>query len=76
MSKAAARMYISSAGLNYAQTAGINIDNKFRTSLNQLSQDATSVKNDILKLTYYDSNSGLNPLWRWLGISGNTCSLS
>lgn len=74
MSKAAARMYISSSGLNYAQTAGINIDNKFRTSMNQLSQDATSVQNDVLKLTYNDMNSGLNPLWRWLGISGNTAA--
>nr|QJB21513.1 MAG: DNA pilot protein [Microvirus sp.] len=71
MSKAAARMYISSAGLNYAQSAGINIDNKFRSSLNQLSLDASSIQNDISNLTYEDKNSGLNPLWRWLGISGD-----
>ncbi len=71
MSKAAARMYISSAGLNYAQKAGIDIDNSFRSSINQLSVDATSVQNDIMNLSYDDKKSGLNPLWRWLGISGD-----
>lgn len=71
MSRAAARMYISASSLNYAQKEGIDIDNKFRSSINQISADAANLQKDILNLTYEDKQSGLNPLWRWLGISGD-----
>lgn len=74
MSKAAARMYVSSASLNYANKEGIDIDNNFRDSVNQLSKDAIETQNAIQLQSYEDSKSGLNPLWRWLGISGNTAA--
>lgn len=72
MSNAAARMYVSSACLNYAQKEGIDTDNRFRESINELSKDATQTQNAILEQSYEDSKSGLNPLWRFLGISGGT----
>lgn len=74
MSKAASRMYISSASLNYAQKEGIKIDNRFRDSINQLSQDAAETQNAVMQQSYEDSHHGLNPLWRYLGISGSTAA--
>lgn len=74
MSRAAARMYISSACLNYAQKAGVVIDNEYRDAVNQLSKEATEVQNDMLRQQYEDTQKGLNPLWRFLGISGSTAA--
>lgn len=71
MSEAAARMYVSSAALNYEQKAGIKLDNDVREDTKQLSIDATNVSTSWLQQNFEDTHSLPNRLWRWLGISGD-----
>lgn len=71
MSEAAARMYVSSAALNYEQKAGIKLDNDVREATKQLSIDATNDASRWTQQKFEDTNSLPNKLWRWLGISGD-----
>lgn len=71
MSDAAARMYVSSAALNYEQKAGIKLDNDVREATKQLSIDATNDASRWTQQKFEDTNSLPNKLWRWLGISGD-----
>lgn len=71
MSEAAARMYVSSAALNYAQEAGIKLDNDVRKATKQLSIDATNDASRWTQQKYEDTQSLPNKLWRWFGISGD-----
>lgn len=71
MSEAAARMYVSSAALNYEQKAGVKIDNDVRSATKQLSIDATNDASRWTQQKYEDTQSSPNKLWRWLGIDGS-----
>lgn len=71
MAHAAARMYVSSAVLNYANEAGIKIDNDFRKATQQLSIDATNDASRWTQQKYEDTQSPANKIWRWLGIDGS-----
>lgn len=71
MADAAARMYVSSAALNYANESGIKIDNAFRKATQQLSIDATNDASRWTQQKFEDTNSLPNKLWRWFGISGD-----
>ena len=71
MADAAARMYVSSAALNYANESGIKIDNAFRKATQQLSIDATNDASRWTQQKYEDTHSLANKLWRWLGIDGS-----
>lgn len=71
MADAAARMYVSSAALNYANESGIKIDNQFRQATQQLSIDATNDASRWTQQKYEDTHSPANKLWRWLGIDGS-----
>lgn len=71
MADAAARMYVSSAALNYANETGIKIDNAFRGSINQLAVDATDLSNRINAQGFEDTHSPLNRFWRWTGINSS-----
>ena len=71
MADAASRMYVSSAALNYANEAGIKIDNDFRKATQQLSIDATNDSSRWVQQKYEDTQSLPNKIWRWLGIDGS-----
>lgn len=71
MADAAARMYVSSAALNYAHESGIKLDNDFRKATQQLSIDATNDASRWTQQKYGDSQSPANKIWRWLGIDGS-----
>lgn len=71
MADAAARMYVSSAALNYANESGIKIDNDFRKATQQLSIDATNDSSRWTQQKFEDTQSPANKLWRWLGIDGS-----
>ena len=64
-------MYVSSAALNYANEAGIKLDNAFRKATQQLSIDATNDASRWTQQKYEDTQSPANKLWRWLGIDGS-----
>lgn len=68
MATAAARMYVSSAALNYANENGVKIDNDFRKATQQLSIDATNDASRWTQQKFEDSHSAPNKLWRWFGI--------
>nr|DAG82610.1 MAG TPA: DNA pilot protein VP2 [Microviridae sp.] len=68
MAQAAARMYVSSAALNYANESGIKLDNDFRKATQQLSIDATNDASRWTQQKYDDTHSVPNKLWRWFGI--------
>lgn len=68
MANAAARMYVSSAALNYANENGVKIDNNFRKATQQLSIDATNDASRWTQQKFEDSHSAPNKLWRWFGI--------
>lgn len=68
MANAAARMYVSSAALNYANEAGIKIDNNFRKATQQLSIDAANDASRWTQQKFQDTQTAPNKLWRWLGI--------
>ncbi len=72
MSQAAARMYVSSAALNYAQEAGVRIDNDIRNDTKQLSIDATKASSNWTMQNFEDTHSLPNKLWRWLGIDASS----
>lgn len=72
MSNAAARMYVSSAALNYANESGIKIDNAFRKATQKLSIDAANDSNRWIQQKYKDTHSPANKLWRWFGIDGSS----
>jgi hypothetical protein len=71
MANSAARMYVSSAALNYANESGIKLDNDFRKATQQLSIDATNDASRWTQQKYEDTQSPANKLWRWLGIDGS-----
>ena len=71
MADAAARMYVSSAVLNYANESGIKIDNAFRKATQQLSIDATNDASRWTQQKYEDTHSPANKLFRWFGIDGS-----
>jgi hypothetical protein len=71
MSNAAARMYVSSAALNYANESGVKIDNAFRKATQQLSIDATNDSSRWIQQKFEDTQSLPNKLWRWFGIDGS-----
>lgn len=71
MAQSAARMYVSSAALNYAQEAGVRIDNDVRNATKQLSIDATNDSSRWTQQKFEDTQSLPNKLWRWLGIDGS-----
>jgi hypothetical protein len=71
MASAAARMYVSSAALNYAQESGVRIDNDVRSATKQLSIDATNDASRWTQQKFNDTNTLPNKLWRWLGIDGS-----
>lgn len=68
MADAAARMYVSSAALNYASEAGIKIDNNFRKATQQLSIDAANDASRWTQQKFKDTQTAPNKLWRWFGI--------
>lgn len=71
MAQSAARMYVSSAALNYAQEAGVRIDNDVRSATKQLSIDATNDSSRWTQQKFEDTQSLPNKLWRWFGIDGS-----
>ena len=71
MAYSASRMYVSAAALNYANEAGIKIDNEFRKATQQLSIDATNDSSRWTQQKYEDTQSPANKRWRWLGIDGS-----
>lgn len=68
MAETAARMYVSSAALNYANENGVKIDNDFRKATQQLSIDAANDASRWTQQKFQDSHSVPNKLWRWFGI--------
>lgn len=68
MANAAARMYVSSAALNYANENGVKIDNNFRKATQQLSIDAANDASRWTLQKFEDTHSAPNKLWRWFGI--------
>lgn len=71
MALAAARMYVSSSVLNYANAEGIKIDNDFRKATQQLSIDAVNDSNRWTQQKFEDTHTPANKLFRWLGIDGS-----
>ena len=71
MADSAARMYVSCAALNYANEAGIKIDNEFRKATQKLSIDATNDSSRWTQQKFEDTHSYANRLWRWLGTDGS-----
>lgn len=80
---AQAKSAYAMAALNYASEAGLRIDNRLKDSTfdlavkmagNQVNSEYWSQKNAKLNYSvgnqaYNDSQRGLNPFWRWTGVS-------